>query len=77
MSIGVFPAPPCLSPFSLNAPGDKLSPFPPSQAPPHLSCPHWPSLRTLLWPLPLLLGVVVGVVVLDDIVLTAEQPNYS
>lgn len=37
-----------------------------------LSCPHWPPLRTLLRTLPLLLGVVVGVIVFDDVILAAE-----
>lgn len=49
----------------------------PSPTPHHLSRPHWPSLGALLWPLPLLLGVVVGVVVLDDVILAAEEPDDS
>lgn len=63
--------PPILS-FS-DDPSAPKSPLSHSLVPHHLSCcPHWPSLRTLFRPLPLLLGVVVGVVVLDDVILTAE-----
>lgn len=69
-----FPAPfgPLLS---LAAPrGISLSP--PSLVP-HLSGSCQPCPRTLFWAFALLLRIVVGVVVLDDVVLTAEEPNYS
>lgn len=62
----------CLFCFSLNTPGHPDHPSHTHWSPRHLSCSHWPSLRTLFRTLPLLLGVVVGVVVLDDVILTAE-----
>lgn len=65
------PTHPILLPLT-DYPSAPKSPLSHSLVPHHLSGPHWPSLRTLFRPLPLLLGVVVRVVVLDDVILTAE-----